>query len=213
MSEILRLVIAGGVGAGKSTFIRTVSEIDVVDTDRVATDNVAQLKQKTTVAFDFGRVHCGEGTVLHLYGIPGQERFDFIWDVLFAKAHAYVLLVAAHRPEDFQAARRIISFVNHRVCLPMVVGITHCDLPNAWEEEDIAVALGFAHGAERPRMLRVNANETAGVIETLVSLLEVMMHEPQPTSPATVLAEEEAPLAGYAQSARLFALELPLHNG
>ena len=57
--EIMRLVVAGTVGAGKSTFIRTVSEIDVVDTDRRATDETAEIKHKTTVAMDFGRLTFG----------------------------------------------------------------------------------------------------------------------------------------------------------
>ncbi|HEY9652428.1 MAG TPA: GTPase, partial [Coleofasciculaceae cyanobacterium] len=67
----MRLVVTGTVGAGKSTFIRTVSEIEVVDTDRRATDDIAALKKKTTVAMDFGRLQFAPGMALHLYGTPG----------------------------------------------------------------------------------------------------------------------------------------------
>ena len=125
----MRLVVTGPVGAGKSTFIRTVSEIEVVDTDRQATDETAELKPKTTVAFDFGRLQFGSEMALHLYGTPGQSRFDFMWEILIKQAQAYVLLVAAHRPAEFRYARRIASFMNQRQKLPMVIGLTHTDCP------------------------------------------------------------------------------------
>ena len=84
-SEILRIVVTGGVGAGKTTFIRTISEIDVVDTDKRATDELAELKEKTTVALDFGKLTITPTQSLHLYGTPGQSRFDFMWDILIKK--------------------------------------------------------------------------------------------------------------------------------
>ena len=64
------MVVTGPVGAGKSTFIRSVSEIETVDTDRRATDETSLLKQKTTVAFDFGRLQFNPDMALHLYGTP-----------------------------------------------------------------------------------------------------------------------------------------------
>ena len=88
--EIMRLVVTGCVGAGKTTFIRSISEIEVVDTDRKATDEVADLKQGTTVSMDFGKLTFSPEMALHIYGTPGQSRFDFMWDILISKAHAYV---------------------------------------------------------------------------------------------------------------------------
>ncbi|MEM6403650.1 MAG: ATP/GTP-binding protein, partial [Cyanobacteria bacterium P01_D01_bin.116] len=123
--EIMRMVVTGPVGAGKSTFIRSVSEIETVDTDRKATDETSLLKQKTTVAFDFGRLQFNPDMALHLYGTPGQERFDFIWDMLIRKAHGYILLVAAHRPGEFRYARRVVSYMNQRAQIPMIIGLTH----------------------------------------------------------------------------------------
>jgi uncharacterized protein len=68
--EIMNLVITGTAGAGKTTFIRSVSEIEAVDTDRKATDEVADLKQNTTVAMDFGTLQFGEEIALHIYTLP-----------------------------------------------------------------------------------------------------------------------------------------------
>ncbi|MGI8504310.1 MAG: GTP-binding protein, partial [Hassallia sp.] len=99
--EILRIVITGGVGAGKTSLIRTISEIDVVDTDKEATDELAEMKAKTTVGIDFGRISIAANQSLHLYGTPGQTRFNFMWDTLIRKAQAYILLLAAHRSDHF----------------------------------------------------------------------------------------------------------------
>jgi len=74
--EILRIVVTGGVGAGKTSLIRTISEIEVVDTDKTATDEIAQLKEKTTVALDFGRLRIAPDQSLHLFGTPGQSRLS-----------------------------------------------------------------------------------------------------------------------------------------
>ncbi len=170
--EIMRIVVTGPVGSGKSTFVRTISEIEVVDTSRKATDEVATLKQKTTVAMDFGRLQFGPNVALHLYGTPGQERFDFMWDILIRKAHAFVLLVSSHRPQDFRAARRISAFMRYRAKIPMVIGLSHADNPNAWPAEEIAIALGYLSPYGRPPMVPINALDPASVAAAMVALVE-----------------------------------------
>jgi uncharacterized protein len=171
--EIMRLVVTGPVGAGKSTFIRSISEIEVVDTDRNATDETAQLKKKTTVAMDFGRLKFGEEMALHLYGTPGQSRFDFMWDVLIRKAHAYILLVPANRPEEFRNARVISNFMRQRTKAPMVIGFTHLDCPEAWTIENMAIALGYGSPlSRRPPMIAVNPTDAGSVATSIVSVVE-----------------------------------------
>jgi uncharacterized protein len=170
--EIMRLVVTGTVGAGKSTFIRSASEIEVVDTDRKATDEVSDMKQNTTVSMDFGTLQFGEDMALHIYGTPGQVRFDFMWEILIERAHAYVLLIAAHRPSEFHHARRIMNFMNQRANIPMIIGITHGDCEGAWSSEDIALALGYQDSSKRPPMVDVNADEEESVIDALITLVE-----------------------------------------
>lgn len=176
--EIMRLVVTGPVGAGKSTFIRSVSEIEVVDTDRRATDETALLKQRTTVAFDFGRLQFGPDMALHLYGTPGQSRFDFMWDILIRKAHAYILLAAAHRPHEFREARRILGFMKQRSQVPMIIGLTHADCEGAWDVENVAIALGYSDMHTRPPFVTVNANTSTSVAETVLVLIQHAMQEP-----------------------------------
>lgn len=171
--EVMRLVVTGPVGAGKSTFIRSISEIDVIDTDRDATDETSLLKKKTTVAMDFGRLNMGEDMALHLYGTPGQARFDFMWDVLIRKAHAYILLVPANRPGEFRNARVISNFMRQRTKAPMVIGFTHLDCPDAWTMENMAIALGYGSPLiKRPAMVEVNPNEYMSVATAIMALIE-----------------------------------------
>ncbi len=168
----MRLVVTGTVGAGKSTFIRSVSEIAVVDTDRLATDESAAIKKKTTVAMDFGRLQFAPEMALHLYGTPGQSRFDFMWDILIRKAHAYILLVDAHRPSDFREARKLLAFMKQRVDIPMLVGMTHMDCEGAWSKENVAIALGFVDKNSRPPFVILNANQKESVVDALIVLVE-----------------------------------------
>jgi uncharacterized protein len=170
--ELMRLVITGTVGAGKSTFIRTVSEIEVVDTDRTPTDHTALMKKGTTVAMDFGKFTFGSDMTLHLYGTPGQTRFDFMWDLLVKKAHAFVLLVAAHRPEEFRAARQIVTFMNQRVKIPMLLGVTHTDCENAWSVEDVGFAIGCSNDGQTFPVVAVNATDRESVVQALIALVE-----------------------------------------
>ncbi|MCY7285388.1 MAG: ATP/GTP-binding protein [Cyanobacteria bacterium CAN_BIN43] len=175
--EIMRLVVTGPVGAGKSTFIRSVSEITVVDTDRRATDETALLKQRTTVAFDFGRLSFGPEMALHLYGTPGQTRFDFMWDILIKKAHAYILLVAAHRPSEFIDARRIRAFMRQRSPVPMIIGLTHTDCPEAWDLENVAIALGYLSTTRRPPIIAVDPTEAGSVAQAVITLVQHSMQD------------------------------------
>ncbi len=164
--------MAGPVGAGKSTFVRAVSEIDVVDTDRQATDETSLLKEKTTVGFDFGRLQFSPDMALHLYGTPGQDRFDFMWEELISKAHAYILLVPANRPATFRKAQLIYQFMSERVALPMIVGLTHLDCDDAWSSDNVAIAMGFPESAQRPTFVELNATEPASVTQALSALVQ-----------------------------------------
>ncbi|AFZ36075.1 protein of unknown function ATP binding protein [Stanieria cyanosphaera PCC 7437] len=173
--EIFKIAIAGNVGAGKTTFIRTISEIEVVSTERPATDEVASLKKDTTVAMDFGKLTLNDEQVLHIYGTPGQSRFDFMWEIIIAKAHAWVMLIDAHRPEDFRSCRQILNFMTKKVPIPMIIGLTHMDCEEAWETEDIALALGYRNPNQRPLIVTVNAGERKSVAQCLMSLLQQML--------------------------------------
>jgi signal recognition particle receptor subunit beta len=185
--KTLRLVVAGTPGAGKSTFVRTISDIEVVDTDRSATDKTALLKPKTTVAFDYGRFVFGSSVEVQIYGTPGQSRFNFMWDFLIQRAHTYILLVAAHRPNDFHYARQILLFMNQRVQIPMLIGITHSDCPGACGTDEIMNRLGFMNDKNRPPVLKINPTERGSVAEAVMASMALLVAQyniPQSTNKA-----------------------------
>ena len=108
VTEGLKIVIVGGFGVGKTTMVRSVSEIRPLSTEETMTqagmgvDNTSAVdgKSTTTVAFDFGRISLNEQMVLYLFGAPGQERFWFLWDRLFSGTLGAVVLVDTRRLSD-----------------------------------------------------------------------------------------------------------------
>ncbi|MGB3135637.1 MAG: hypothetical protein WBG38_04840 [Nodosilinea sp.] len=124
-----RLVVAGTVGAGKSTFVHTASAGRAIHTERSATDSVIDLKPTTTVALDFAQVVLDDSRVCQIYGLPGQERFDFIGDLLMPTAQACLVLVAAHRPQSFPQTRLLLQSLRryNEVNPQLFVGLTHTD--------------------------------------------------------------------------------------
>lgn len=175
MQNLLKLVVTGPVGAGKTTFIRTISEIEVVDTDRIPTDETAEMKSGTTVAMDFGRITLGDDMWVQLYGTPGQKRFDFMWEVLMQGAHGYVLLVPAHLPTSISEAKDIQAFIQQRSDLPFVVGITHGDHEDACALEEIQMALGDTHSENT--YMQINANHKQDVAQLLLALVQCLLQE------------------------------------
>src|SRR5215211_1165427 len=135
------MVISGAVNAGKTEFIKAISEIEVVSTERRATDDTKLIKKETTVAMDFGRIAVADDLVLHLFGTPGQKRFDFMWEILAEGMLGLVVLVDSTRPETFRETLRIIDFFNSYQTIPMVVAANKQDLENAWTPDELRLAL------------------------------------------------------------------------
>ncbi|MET7462763.1 ATP/GTP-binding protein [Nonomuraea sp. NPDC005501] len=104
----LKIVIVGGFGVGKTTLVKSVSEIRPLSTEETMTragigvDDArgVEAKSTTTVAFDFGRISLNAELVLYLFGAPGQERFWFLWDRLFTGTLGAVVLVDTRRLAD-----------------------------------------------------------------------------------------------------------------
>jgi small GTP-binding protein len=166
--QTVKMVITGPFNAGKTEFISSVSEIDVVSTERKITDETSSVKQETTVAMDFGRITVDDDLVLYLFGTPGQKRFDFMWEILSEGMLGFVVLVDSVRPETFREARRILDIFRSYASTPYVVAANKQDMDDAWSAEDLRIALKV-----RPeiKLLPCVAIEKESVKNVLLELL------------------------------------------
>jgi hypothetical protein len=121
-------VVTGPFAAGKTTLIRTISEITVLSTEKALSDGeLSRSKTDTTVAMDFGRITIDRDLVLYLFGTPGQDRFDFMWEILSEGMLGYVLLVDAARPESLDEAGSILESFRAMAHVPFVIGFNRAD--------------------------------------------------------------------------------------
>ncbi len=172
--QTVKMVITGAVAAGKTEFIKTISEIDVISTERKATDETSLLKKETTVAMDFGRIAIAEDLVLHLFGTPGQKRFDFMWEILSEGMLGLIVLVDSTRPDTFRETSRIIEFFTAYRKTPFIVACNKQDVDNAWSPEDIRFSLRLS---EDVKILPCIAKDREQVRKVLLELLYTILED------------------------------------
>jgi small GTP-binding protein len=170
--QTVKMVVTGPFSAGKTQFIQAVSEIDVVQTERKITSEAEKIKASTTVAMDFGRITIDDDLVLYLFGTPGQRRFDFMWEILSEGMLGFVVLVDSARPETFQEAKSILNTFRTYAPTPYVVAANKQDHPDAWEPEDLRIALRID---PRIKLLPCVAIEKESVKEVLLELLYTIL--------------------------------------
>jgi len=139
--QIVKLVITGPVNAGKTTMVQNLSDSQIAATDVAATDQVSQLKAMTTVGLDFGILKIDDGLELHLFGTPGQARFNFMWNILSKGAIGAIFLVDSTSDESLQEMKKMFEYYSEHVGLPAIVGATKQDLDGAKSVEQIATIL------------------------------------------------------------------------
>ncbi len=126
-----KIIFTGPVGAGKTTAIQSISDVPTVKTDASASDMTKTRKSSTTVAMDYGVMKLDDGEKIHLYGTPGQERFDFMWDILTTGGIGLVLLLDNTRADPFQDMKFFLdSFSGFISGTGLVIGVTQMDLSN-----------------------------------------------------------------------------------
>lgn len=139
--QTVKIVVTGPFNSGKTSFIQSVSEIDVVSTERKISSEAERVKSSTTVAMDFGRITVDDDLVLYLFGTPGQRRFDFMWEILSEGMLGFVVMVDSTRPETFREARNILETFRAYAPTPYVVAANKQDMKDSWDLDDMRVAL------------------------------------------------------------------------
>ncbi|MFI0786830.1 GTP-binding protein [Streptomyces lydicus] len=184
-SSAVKIVIVGGFGVGKTTLVRSVSEIRPLTTEETMTeastdvDDVSGVERKTatTVAMDFGRISLNEELVLYLFGTPGQQRFWFLWNGLFEGALGAIVLVDTRRLEvSFDVIGRL-----EEADVPFVIAVNAFPDASSYPTEELRSALDLP---EQVPIVVCDARQRASSRDVLITLMRYLRDVVQTPEPS-----------------------------
>jgi len=172
--QAVKVVVTGPFAAGKTTLIRTISEITVLSTERGVTDSTRKRKAETTVAMDFGRITIDRDLVLYLFGTPGQDRFDFMWEILGEGMIGYLLLIDADREDSVEQAAAIHQAFRKMARVPYVVALNRASADDHALVEAVRTRLDIPGEIA---ILACDATDKESVKNVLLALLYAVLDE------------------------------------
>lgn len=174
-----KIIFTGPVGAGKTTAINSISDTPPIKTDATASDMTKLRKAGTTVAMDYGIMNLNGGEKIHLYGTPGQERFDFMWDILVTGGIGLILLLDNTRADPFQDMKFFLEAFDKFISQTNVsIGVTQMDISSTPTIDDYHLQLK-ALGINTP-VFSVDArvkNDVSLLVQSLLFSLDPGVEE------------------------------------
>ena len=170
--QSVKVVITGPFNAGKTTLIKTVSEITVLSTERQVSETASEGRGETTVAMDFGRITISDDVVLYLFGTPGQERFSFMWDTLSEGMLGFVVLVDGTDGASLSDARSMVEYFRRLSDVSFVVAVNRLD---AADGAGLARARSELGLDDNVPVLAVDARDKESVKAVLLALLYTIL--------------------------------------
>lgn len=168
-----KIVVTGPFNSGKTEFIKTISDIEVVSTERKITTEDRGIKAETTVAMDYGRTKLNDDT-LYFYGTPGQTRFSFMWEILASEMNGFIVLVDSTDKPSFPEAAELIEQFTSFIKVPYLIVANKTDLDGSASLTD--VRRGTKASSEITVMPCVALQKTS-VRQVMLQMIEILKRE------------------------------------
>jgi uncharacterized protein len=171
VAKPLKIVVTGPFSAGKTTLIKTISEVAIVGTERDVTDETRAVKERTTVAMDFGRITFAQDLSLFIFGTPGQRRFEVMWEILSEGMIGFILLVRPDDDRSIEEASHILETFRDYADVPYVIGVSHLDQVDEPEEQVFGRIREALEVPEHVEVLACDPREREGVKALMLQIL------------------------------------------
>jgi len=170
-----KIVVTGPFAAGKTTFIKTITEISPISTEaKITSEEEASVKDSTTVAMDFGRITVDEDYVLHIFGTPGQFRFNYMWSILSKDALGVILLVDSGDRDMFDEAKDMLNFFRVKTDAPIIIALNHFNEKEHISEEELRKIMNVPDSIP---VIGCDATSKESIKAVLLKLLELILQE------------------------------------
>ncbi len=168
-----KIVVTGPRGAGKTSFVETISETALVSSEERGNSS-GHGDSGATVEMDFGRIAISDDTMIYLFGTQGMERFDFMWKAISEGILGFILMVDGSHPETFEEARSILQYFRSRANVPCVVGVNRVPHENLAE---VSTLLRVRLEAGATPLLSCNSSSKEEVKQVLLELLYQVLED------------------------------------
>jgi uncharacterized protein len=166
-----KIVVTGPFNSGKTEFVKNGSDIPMVETEKNITTEDRGIKASTTVAMDFGRMEI-DGDTVHLFGTPGQTRFNFMWEILAKEMNGFIVLVDSTDTPSFPDAAELIEQFSSFVDVPHIVVSNKMDLDGAAGVDEVRSGTRAASDVPVLEAIATNKASVRNVVKQMLALIK-----------------------------------------